>query len=264
MAQKSSKAFAEERRTAIMDMLDHASSVQVADIAAAFGVSNVTIRSDLDALERAGKLRRTHGGAVSLNKKLTVSTQDKRVNVNVEAKRTIAHKALAFVHDGDTLLIDSGTTPLEFVRMLNSFSGVTVITADITIADYIDESVPAVDVVMLGGSLRKGHRYLYGPLTLKALEQVHADLAVIAPGAFIPKRGFMTDFPQMAELKHALIAAADQSIVLLDSSKIGGRGTYGFAGLSEFVAVVVDEDAEGIMATTIEALPAELPHPTLM
>ena len=74
MAQATNRAFADERRTAIMEMLEHNASVQVAEIAQTFGVSSVTARSDLDALAEAGKLRRTHGGAVSLQKRLTVST----------------------------------------------------------------------------------------------------------------------------------------------------------------------------------------------
>ena len=148
MAQATNRAFADERRTAILEMLDHNASVQVAEIAQTFGVSSVTARADLDALAESGKLRRTHGGAVSLHKRLTVSTQDRRINVNVAAKQAIAQSAIELVNDGDTLLVDSGTTALEFVRLLDQRDGITVITADITIADYIDESMPSVDVVM--------------------------------------------------------------------------------------------------------------------
>ena len=151
MAQATNRAFADERRAAIMEMLEHNASVQVAEIAQTFGVSSVTARADLDALAETGKLRRTHGGAVSLHKRLTVSTQDRRINVNVAAKQAIAQSAIELVNDGDTLLVDSGTTALEFVRLLDQRDGITVITADITIADYIDESMPSVDVVMLGG-----------------------------------------------------------------------------------------------------------------
>ena len=143
MAQATNRAFADERRTAIMEMLEHNASVQVAEIAQTFGVSSVTARADLDALAEAGKLRRTHGGAVSLHKRLTVSTQDRRINVNVAAKQAIAQSAIELVNDGDTLLVDSGTTALEFVRLLDQRDGITVITADITIADYIDESMIA-------------------------------------------------------------------------------------------------------------------------
>ena len=155
MTHTTTRAFADERRAAIMEMLEHNASVQVAEIAQTFGVSSVTARADLDALAESGKLRRTHGGAVSLQKRLTVSTQDRRTNVNVAAKQAIAQSAIELVNDGDTLLVDSGTTALEFVRLLDQRDGITVITADITIADYIDESMPSVDVVMLGGTAQR-------------------------------------------------------------------------------------------------------------
>ena len=242
MAHATTRAFADERRSAIMEMLEHNASVQVAEIAQTFGVSSVTARADLDALAESGKLRRTHGGAVSLQKRLTVSTQDRRINVNV---------AIELVSDGDTLLVDSGTTALEFVRLLDQRDGITVITADITIADYIDESMPSVDVVMLGGALRKGHRYLYGPLTMQALQIIHADLAVMCPGAFVPRCGFTTDFPQMAETKTAMIAAAHQSVALMDASKVYGRGMYRFAELADVGTIVMDRDPDHAVATSI-------------
>ncbi len=251
MAHVTTRAFADERRAAIMEMLEHNASVQVAEIAQTFGVSSVTARADLDALAEAGKLRRTHGGAVSLHKRLTVSTQDRRINVNVAAKQAIAQSAIEFVNDGDTLLVDSGTTALEFVRLLDQRDGITVITADITIADYIDESMPSVDVVMLGGALRKGHRYLYGPLTMQALQTVHADLAIVCPGAFVPRCGFTTDFPQMAETKAAMVGAARQSVALMDASKVNGRGMYRFAELADVGAIVMDRDPDGAVATSI-------------
>ena len=251
MVHATTRAFADERRAAIMEMLEHNASVQVAEIAQTFGVSSVTARADLDALAEAGKLRRTHGGAVSLHKRLTVSTQDRRINVNVAAKQAIAQSAIALVNDGDTLLVDSGTTALEFVRLLDQRDGITVITADITIADYIDESMPSVDVVMLGGALRKGHRYLYGPLTMQALQMVHADLAIMCPGAFVPGCGFTTDFPQMAETKTAMIAAARRGVALMDASKVSGRGMYRFAELVDVDTIVMDRDPDGSIATSI-------------
>ena len=263
MAQAATRAFADERRAAIMEMLEHNASVQVADIAQTFGVSSVTARADLDALAEAGKLRRTHGGAVSLHKRLTVSTQDRRINVNVAAKQAIAQSAIELVCDGDTLLVDSGTTALEFVRLLDQRDGITVITADITIADYIDESMPSVDVVMLGGALRKGHRYLYGPLTMQALQMVHADLAIMCPGAFVPGCGFTTDFPQMAETKTAMIAAARRGVALMDASKVNGRGMYRFAELTDVDTIVMDRDPDGSVATSIAEV-TDIDTPTLI
>lgn len=264
MSASTSRTFAEERRTAIMDMLDRTSSVQVADIAETFGVSSVTARADLDALASAGKLRRTHGGAVSLHKKLTVSVQDQRINVNVDAKQAIARAAIELVHDGDTIFVDSGTTALEFVRMLDMRSGTTVITADITIADFIDESLPGVTAIMLGGELRQGHRYLFGPLTMASLGALHADLAIICPGAFVANRGFMTDFPQMAEIKTAAIEVATHSAALMDASKLEARGTYCFAPLHAVDHIVIDRDEKGALADALDALPEGSRRPQLM
>lgn len=264
MATTNSHSFAEERRAAIMSMLDHSASVQVTELARTFGVSVVTVRADLDALEADGKLRRTHGGAVSLHKALTVSVQDRRINVNAEAKQAIARRAIELVRDGDTVLVDSGTTALEFVRMLDMRSGVTVITADITIADFIDESLPGVSVIMLGGELRQGHRYLYGPLTMASLGSLHADLAVICPGAFVSNRGFMTDFPQMAEIKTAAMGMASRNIALMDASKLEARGTYCFAPLCAVDGIVIDKDEEGILADALDALPEGSKRPRLM
>ena len=264
MAHATTRAFADERRAAIMEMLEHNASVQVAEIAQTFGVSAVTARADLDALAESGKLRRTHGGAVSLQKRLTVSTQDRRINVNVAAKQAIAQSAIELVNDGDALLVDSGTTALEFVRTLDLRSGITVITADITIADFIDESLPSVDVIMLGGELRKGHRYLYGPLTMAALDALHADLAIICPGSFVSNRGFMTDYPQMAEIKMAALRCAARSVALMDASKLEARGTYCFAPLHSVNHIVIDRDEKGILADALNALPEGVKHPRLM
>ena len=111
--------------------------------------------------------------------------------------------------------------------------------------------MPSVDVVMLGGALRKGHRYLYGPLTMQALQMVHADLAVMCPGAFVPGCGFTTDFPQMAETKAAMVGAARQSVALMDASKVNGRGMYRFAELTDVDTIVMDRDPDGAVVTSI-------------
>ncbi len=239
--------YAEERRAAILQMLDQRSSLQVAEVADAFGVSRVTARADLDALERDGKLRRTHGGAVSLSRTLTVSIQDSRVNVHADAKRAIGARAAGLVGDGDSILVDSGTTALELVRALGSRVGVTVVTDDFTIADFVDRSMPALDVVMLGGSLRKGHRYTCGPLALAALGALHPDIAFVSPTALVPGRGLMTNYQAMAELKRAFLSCADRTVVLLDSSKVGGRGLMRFGSLRDADAVVCEADPEGVL-----------------
>ena len=258
------RAFAEERRAAIMSTLEKTASVQVADLAKTFGVSMVTVRADLDALERDGKLRRTHGGAVSLHKRLTVSVQDRRVNVNVAAKQAIARTAIKLVEDGDSLLVDSGTTALEFVRTLSMRSGITVITADVTIADFIDESLPGVDVILLGGALRKGHRYLYGPLTTGAINTLHPDKAFVCPISLVPSRGFMTNYEQMAEVKTAFLQVARTSVALVDAAKIDASGLIQFAEIGDVDTIVMDRDPEGAVTQAVAELPEGTPRPRII
>lgn len=238
----------EERRAAILAMLEQAASVQVTQLADAFGTSRVTVRGDLDALARDGKLRRTHGGAVSLSRTLTVSVQDRRINVNVEAKRSIARAAAPLVRDGDAVLVDSGTTALEFVRALSGRAGVTIVTDDFTIADYVDRSAPSLDVIMLGGGLRKGHRYTAGPLALRSLELLHPAKAFVTPTSYVPGRGLMTNNQEMAELKRAYLACADETYVLMDATKVRAPGLMWFGTLASVDAVIMDRDPEGLVA----------------
>ena len=238
----------EERRAAILSMLDRATSVQVTQLAEAFGVSRVTAHADLDVLARDGKLRRTHGGAVSLSKTLTVSVQERRINVNAEAKRAIARLAAPLVEDGDSVLVDSGTTALELVRAISGRTGVTVVTDDFTIADYVDRSAPSLDVIMLGGSLRKGHRYTAGPLAMRTLEVLHPRKAFVTPTSYVPGRGLMTNNQDMAELKRAFLTCADRTFVLMDQSKVGAPGLLWFGTLRGVEAVVMDADPDGLVS----------------
>lgn len=248
----------DERRAAILSELDRTGSVKVSELADLLSASTVTVRSDLVALEHDGKLRRTHGGAVSLSRTLTVSVQDRRVNVNVGAKAAVGRAAAGLVADGESLLVDSGTTALEFVRNLAGKRGITVVTADLTIADYIDRSLPDVDVVLLGGSLRKGHRYLYGPLVISALEALHPDKAVVCPTSFVPGRGFMTNYEQMAEVKRAFMRCAEKTYVLMDATKVGASGLMWFGAPDSVDAIVMDDDPDGVVAAEVEELPCEL------
>lgn len=248
----------EERRAAILTLLEGESSVRVSQLAQTFGVSLVTARTDLDALERDGKLRRTHGGAVSLSRQLTVSVQEQRVNVNVAAKRAIATLAARLVDDGDSLLLDSGTTALEFAWALSTRSSLTIVTADLTIAEYVDRSMPGSDVVLLGGLLRKAHRYTSGPLALSALSALHGDKAFLCPGAYVLGRGFMTDYQSMAQLKRGLLDAAGKRYCLIDASKVGAGGLLHFADTTDFDAIVMDEDPDGVVAAALEGTATRL------
>ena len=241
----------DERRAAIMAMLDRGGSVQVAELSDLLKTSKVTIRSDLDALDHAGKLRRTHGGAVSLSRHVTVSFQDRRVNVNAAAKRSIGSLAATLVPDGASIFVDSGTTALELVRSLEIRNDITIITTDLTIADYVDRSLPRADVILLGGLLRKAHRYTAGPIAFHALEGLRPDISFVCPTGYALGVGLMTNYLEMGEMKRRAMHCSPLTYVLFDASKINASCLVKFGTLEEADGVVMDRDPGGVIAAEL-------------
>ena len=241
----------DERRAAIMTILDREGSVQVAELSDLLGASKVTIRADLDALNRAGKLRRTHGGAVSLSRRVTVSLQDRRVNVNAAAKRSIGLLAATLVPDGASIFVDSGTTALELVRSLETRNDITIITTDLTIADYVDRSLPRADVILLGGMLRKAHRYTAGPIAFRVLEGLRPDISFVCPTGYALGVGLMTNYLEMGEMKRRAMHCSPLTYVLFDASKINASCLVKFGTLEEADGVVMDRDPGGVIAAEL-------------
>ena len=149
---------------------------------------------------------------------------------------------------GQSVLVDTGTTGLELVRALGEMGEVTIVTADLTIADYVDRSMPSAEVVLLGGALRKGHRYTSGAVAVSALSMLRPDVAFVCPTAFAPGRGFMTGYEGMAELKRAFLACAGMTCVLMDASKVGAHGLFFFGDVGDADVIVMEKDPEGAVA----------------
>lgn len=250
----------DERRAMIVEEVNRRSSIHVADICERFGVSEVTARTDLDRLEKAGKLRRTHGGAASITRTITVSYPDQRMNINVEAKRAVAERAAALVSNGDSLLVDTGTTTIEFVRCLYSKRNITIVTSDLSIATFADSNLPHADVLLLGGALRKNHRYITGTITNEILGKLYLDKAFLAADSFNPDFGFTTEFTGNADVKAAMLRRSRQHFMLMDASKVREPSFIRFAELDDFDAVVMDEDPKGVVAGAIHdrGLPTRL------
>lgn len=253
MDHQQDRMLANERRARIIEELDHKSTVLVSDLCRKFNVSEVTIRSDLKKLDDAGKLRRTRGGAVSIMRTITISYPDQRMNVNSSAKRAIAEKMLDYISDGDSLIVDTGTTTFEFVRALSGKRDLTLVTSDLSIATYADSNLPNADVICLGGHLRKNHRYITGMITLQNLSEIYVDKAILATDAFTPGEGFTTEFMGIAEVKRGCIAHARERFMLMDASKVRAPRFLKFGDLSDFEVVVMDCDREGVVGSAIEA-----------
>ena len=249
---KSVTPSAQHRRVDILERLSESGSVRVQDLSEAFGVSTVTIRSDLVALERMGRLRRVRGGAVALSKTVTASLQDQRMNVHVDEKSSIARRAAKLVQSGESVLLDSGTTSRHLALALADTPGITVITNDLTICDLVDRSLPEAEVIMLGGLMNKGHRYTSGPLTMSTLRTIHPTHSFVCPTGYLPGRGLMTNNQEMAQLKAAYLECSINTCVLMDSSKVGMPGLLRFGGLRDADVVIVDSDPDGLLAADLE------------
>lgn len=242
---------AAERQRFIMDWLTDRPSISVADITGRFGVSEVTARHDLDALELSGRVRRVRGGAVSRGRSLSLSYPEERARLNVEAKNAIGRAAADFVSDGDVIIADIGTTSFSFVSQLTGKRGITIITGDLAIANYVSYNLPDADVLLLGGILRKGHLYTAGSLTLDSMARLYADKAFVSADGFHPERGFTVEHDFSVSIKQRYLANARQRLMLLDGSKLGKTSFFQFAGLSDFDVLVTDADPEGELGRAI-------------
>lgn len=233
--------FAEERHQRILELLADDSRVLVNELSDRFGVSAATLRNDLRELEQKGKLRRTHGGAVALEPNVTERPAGDALIEQHGAKQAIGRAAAALVHDGDTLICDSGSTTLEFIRALGKKRGLTIITNDFMISTEAERTIPQSNIFFLGGTVRMGFHYTMGSTTVNALAHLSAPTAFLATSAFSFERGFTTHMPDLALFKRTLIEHSERRIMLMDSSKIGTFTTVNFAELSDVSTLIVDD-----------------------
>ncbi|RGS22124.1 DeoR/GlpR transcriptional regulator [Collinsella sp. AF23-4AC] len=242
-----------ERQRFIMNWLAEKPNISVSDIVRRFSVSEVTARHDLISLESEGKLRRVRGGAVSLSRSNAISYPEERINVQVEAKEAIAATAATLVDDGDVLVIDIGTTGFYFAKALMDKREITIITGDLAIANYASFNLPNASVVLLGGSVRKGHLYLAGALTLDCMSKLHADKAFVSADGFHPDHGFTVEHDFSAMIKHMYLTNSNQGYMMVDQGKFNKTSFYQSAQIDDLDGIIVDGDDESIMTAAIES-----------
>lgn len=227
-------------------------TAHVGELAVAFGVSEMTVRRDLRALEREGKLTRVHGGAV-------VSAEPSFAEVVVErldAKDRIGAAAAALVEDGQTIMLDIGTTTLQLARHLRGRE-VTVITSNL--AAY-EELLPesSVELVLLGGIVRRNYRSLVGVLAEDALRQLRADVAFLGASGVEEDLAVVDTTMVEVPIKRAMMAAAARTVLLADSAKFGMRGVVKVCGPDELDTLVTDRDAPGPALRKLEKAGVEV------
>ena len=235
--------FAEERKQMIVDIVNRDAKTTVAELCERFAVSPVTIRADLRELEESKLLTRTHGGAIA-NKRANYekNTYQKEIEC-MEQKRAIAQIALAYVDEGDTIAIDTGTTMYEFAKLLTDFEQLNVVTNDLQIALYLEQN-SNVRIILAGGEVRTNFHCTVGQRALDSISDLNVDRAFIAANGVDMKRGLTTPDIPTADVKRKLVELGQEVVLLADSSKIGKSSFVRFADMDEVDVTITDEGVE--------------------
>lgn len=211
--------FAEERRMKILDMIEKNKSVKVSELTKKFCVSESTVRRDLMELEKVGKILRTHGGAVPKKiSKLEVTFSEKKDRYSKE-KEVIGKIAAKQIRDGETVVIDSGTTTYYLSKYLES-KNITVITNSIVLA-YELSSRENIKVISSGGIIRSNTKAQVGPMAERTIRQFRVDKAFIGANGVSINCGITTPTLDEAVIKQAMIDVASKVYLLVDESKFG-------------------------------------------
>ncbi len=210
------------RRERIVAMLRAHNSVQIHKLAEVFGVSTQTLRKDLNFLDAKGVCTRSPGGA--LLRQGALSPTEEAIDVKrkryAEEKVRIGRAAAALIGAGESVLLDSGTTTLQVARHLNTTDPLVVVTNDVGIMNEL-AARETVQLVVLGGTLRRKNLSFYGTQTERALEGLHVDKLFLAADGFHPEKGITTHFEPEALLNRLMCRAASEIILVADSSKFG-------------------------------------------
>lgn len=228
-----------ERRSEILALLQQTNSQKVEALAQHFGVSSVTIRSDLNALEQQGFITRSHGFAVLKSRLIAeLSIADKRTHYP-ELKQRIGKAAASLLQNGDKVIFDSGTTTKAIVSHLDDLT-LTVLTNGLDLAMEL-VAYPNIEIRMTGGVLRKNAMSFSGIMADNNLRQYRFDKVFLGVDGFDLHKGITTFNEQEAQLNRLMCEAADQVIVVTDSSKFGQYSDFVICAVNQIDVLVTDD-----------------------
>jgi DeoR/GlpR family transcriptional regulator of sugar metabolism len=230
----------ESRHTAIIDLLKQQGKAKVEQLAERLSVSEVTIRKDLTKLEEQGLLERIHGSAIiSQRSRFTIAFLE-RLRLQAPAKTRIAQTAISFIQEGDSIILDAGTTTLSLAQALveKEYHSLLVITSSVPAA--LELAKANYDILLIGGQVRHHSLALIGPMTVKNLENYHADRAFIGTSGISLTHGYSTPNALDAQVKEAMIASAEEAYIVADSSKFGHDCLVSFADLGSMCFLITD------------------------
>jgi DeoR/GlpR family transcriptional regulator of sugar metabolism len=245
------------RRQQILNLLEETGSLDVGDLADRFAVSVVTIRKDLDDLEREGLLQRTFGGAVFSHRSRFNRSFLERASQHLPEKLAIAAAALEYIKEGDTIILDAGTTTLALAQVLKTHvKSAFIITCSVPVA--LEVSSAGYDILLLGGMVRNKSLALLGRETLWMLDRYRADKAFLGSSGFTLEKGHTTPNPEDAQVKEAIMRVSREKYVLVDSSKFGDQCLTRFANLRDIDLTITDSRLPKAKIKALEAAGATL------
>ncbi len=245
--------YAEERQAEIAALVGDRGRVAVTAVAERFGVTTETVRRDLAVLERAGMLRRVHGGAVPAGV-LTVAEPGlgERGGARIEQKRKIAAAALDLVPaTNGSLVLDGGTTTAALADVLPGGRQLLVATNAVPIAARLS-AVPGIELHVLGGRVRGVTQTAVGESTVRALADLRVDVVFLGANGISVGHGFSTPDEREAAVKRAMVRAGQRVVVLADSSKLGREHLVRFASAEDVDVLVTDADADADLLAELE------------
>ncbi|HEY2041866.1 MAG TPA: DeoR/GlpR family DNA-binding transcription regulator [Jatrophihabitans sp.] len=233
--------LARQRQARILDEVRRAGGVRVSELTTLLGVSDMTIRRDLDQLASDGAIQKVHGGAVLGSHVTEEPGFEVKSNIAQPAKQAIAARAAQFIEAGTAIALSAGTTTWGLAQFVASIPGLTVVTNSTTVADTIATNDSTKQTVILTGGVRTPSAALVGPVADATIRSLHVDQLFLGVHGMDARAGFTTPNLAEAETNRALIARARKVIVVADSSKWGTVGLADFGALSAADILITDD-----------------------
>ncbi len=243
--------YAEERQREILLLARADGRVDVVALAATYGVTTETVRRDLTVLERAGQLRRVHGGAIPVERLGFEPTLSDRDAVMTAEKERIAKAALAELPEDGAILLDAGSTTRRFAEAIPADRELIVVVNSPPLATLL-AARPGLTVIMIGGRVRGRTMAAVDDGGLRPLDRLHVDVAFMATNGLSADRGLTTPDPAEASMKRAMIDCAGRTVLLADHTKVGNDYLAQFGAIDDIDLFVTDSGLDTAAADELE------------